>query len=277
MTANSVNTVAVIGLGEMGSPKAHHLLDAGFDVRVYDVRDEAMDPLVEAGAERCASPADAVKEADVSLVVVLTEDQVWDVISGTNSADGIMSTAQPGHLVIVSSTISPIACKKMATTLEKEELRFVDAPTARGGDAAEQGELLVFLGADQSDVPVANQIISTHARSDDIIHLGPVGSGAVGKAINNMILFSIVITNYEGLRLAKEFDVDLDILRKALLKGSADNWSLCNWDWQHMKTASKDLSIVNEMIEEQNMSMPLAELTYEQIQRMSTEDLDRVR
>ena len=95
------------------------------------------------------------------------------------------------------------------------------------------------------------------------MHLGDVGAGQAGKAINNLILWACLVADHEGLALAKRFGVDVDQLRSALRTSSAANQALDNWGNQTMAWAEDDLKIVQEMAAEAGIGLPQSALNRE--------------
>ncbi|HTY26912.1 MAG TPA: NAD(P)-binding domain-containing protein, partial [Mycobacterium sp.] len=123
-----------IGLGNMGAPMAKRLVDWPGGLIVFDLRDEAMAPFVEAGATAAAGLAD-VAAADIISVTVLNDDQVREVVGE------LAKEANPGTVIAIHSTISPDTAVELAEQLQPNGIHVVDAPVTGGGSAAKKGEL----------------------------------------------------------------------------------------------------------------------------------------
>lgn len=271
---NTIDSVAVIGTGEMGAPMAAHLIEGGFEVHAFDVSEEARDQAADHGAMLAESPGDAASRADLTLVVVGTADQVESVLSDD---DGVFENADDGHLVAISSTLAPEACMAYADLAEPLGIDVIDVPTCRGGGAAQRGELLVLCGGSETDVDRAHPVLESFAADGDVVYLGPVGSGQVGKSANNTLLWASLVADYEVLTLAKSYGLDVDELREVLIRSSGDNWALHEWDWLHSKWAYKDMAITMNMAQAKGISMPLVGLLSQLVGNIDESDLDRLR
>ena len=103
--------VGFIGLGSMGSALAQNALQAGFDLMVYDVREEPMNEFVRQGAKAGSSPADIGEHCDIIETAVVDDAQTEAVALGEN---GILGRARPGSVIILHSTIHPKTVRKIA-------------------------------------------------------------------------------------------------------------------------------------------------------------------
>jgi 3-hydroxyisobutyrate dehydrogenase len=166
-----------------------------------------------------------------------------------------------GALVAVLSTVSPALMKHLAAAAGPHEVDVVDAPVCRGSRAADAGELLSLLGG--TEAAVAKFTPVAQAYSADVVHLGEVGAGQVGKAVNNLIMWACLVADHEGLALAQRFEVDIEKLRAALLTSTAANHALGNWGNQTMAWAEDDMKIVQDMAAEAGIGLPQGALNRE--------------
>ena len=127
--------VAVIGIGRMGAPMAGHIVDAGHEVRVFDVSAEAVSALVARGAIAAGSPAEAARDAQVVCVVVFDDAQALEVISGP---DGVFGTVAAGAVVTVHTTVGIDTIRTLATLGEHNGVSVVDAGISGGEEGAKQ-------------------------------------------------------------------------------------------------------------------------------------------
>ncbi len=256
MTQQAIGSAAVIGLGKMGSAVARHLAGAGIHVAGFDIEPAAISRLKSSGVRAAVSAADAAKGCDLVIVLTAFEEQVADVLFGS---DGVSEGAAKGTIVGVASTISPSAMRAFAERLEKSGLIPLDIPLCRGEPAAEAGKLLITGGGDKTAFERCRPAFATFA--NDIYHLGPAGSGQVGKMVNNLILWACLIGNHEGLALGEKFGIDPEAMRDMLLASSADNWALRErinfggmpWPW-----AEKDMMIVLQEADHMRIALPLS-------------------
>ena len=270
----AVESVAVVGAGEMGTPIAGHLDDAGYDVYAYDVAPEARALVAERGATLADSPGEAAAATDLTLVLVGTADQVEAVLCGD---DGVFAHAEAGHVVALGSTLPPCDCETYAEVGREEDIAVIDVPSCRGGGAAERGELLVLCGGPEGPIERAWPVLECFAAAGDVVHLGPIGAGQVGKSANNTLLWACLVADYEVLSLARAYGLDVDELRRTLTRSSGDNWVLHEWSWIHTKWAHKDMAITVNMAMEKGISAPLAGLVSQLVQDIDQADLDELR
>lgn len=273
-----INTVAVIGIGEIGLPMSRWVRKSGYDVRVFDVDDDAVAPLRDEDIVVTSSPTEAAKHADCSILILGNEGQIWDVLRGTDEYGGLLDEAERDHIVVVSSTITEMACQEIEQYVETRGGHVVDAPVIRGPKAAEDGTLLISIGGRDDQVELVRPVLESFARPSDVVHVGDLGSGSVAKTANNSILWANLQANYEALTLAESYGMDVTQLQQFLVKGSADNWALREWDWvpYHAKWADKDMKIKIDMAQQKDIALPLAGLVRELMRGLDRDEVPRV-
>jgi len=145
-------------------------------------------------------------------------------------------------------------------TLAKEcasaNLHVIDSTVCRGGEAADQGNLLSFVGGSAEVVERITPVL--RAYSADVVHTGGVGTAQVAKAANNLILWACLVADHEALALARHYGADVEALRRALLISSCANGPLEKWGSQTMAWAEDDMAIVAEMAAEAGIALPQA-------------------
>lgn len=251
-------TVGVLGAGRMGLPIIGHLVRAGFPVVVYDVDPAKKDLVTDKGASFVTDSGDIARQCGTVLVCVGYEEQ----LDGIMLRDAGMLTQLPrGALVAVLSTVSSAGMERLSAAAEPHGVDVVDAPVCRGSWAADAGELLSLLGGTEAAVEKFTPV--ARAYSSDVVRIGDIGAGQVGKAINNLILWACLVANHEGLALAQRFGVDIDKLRPALQMSSAANHALDNWGNQTMAWAEDDMKIVQDMAVQVGISLPQGALNRE--------------
>ncbi len=235
-----INDVGVIGLGRMGLPMARHLQAGEFFVRGFDTSPVAVEAARSAGIAIMDSPARTAAQSDAVIILVGLDSQVEQAIFGD---DGVVAGARPGTILMIGSTVAPGYMKDLAHRVTDLGLVAIDIPVARGEAAARSGELLVFAGGDQNAVAQCRPLMETF--SDRIAYLGAAGAGQTAKAINNMLLWTCLAANVEGLDLGEALGVDREALRKALCHGSGANWALeTRADERPALWAEKDMDLL---------------------------------
>jgi len=254
----AASRVGVLGAGRMGLPIIGHLVRAGFDVVVYDPDPARREPVESSGAAIAGASHELAERCGTILACVGYEEQLNEIMLGD---DGILRRLAAGALVAVLSTVSPAGIRRLQQAGQQRGVDIVDAPVCRGRQAADAGQLLSLLGGTEAATSKFTPV--ARAYSADVIRLGDIGSGQVGKAVNNLILWACLVADHEGLALAGRFGVDIAELRAALQISSAANHALGNWGNQTMAWAEDDMKIVGDMAAEAGISLPQAALNRE--------------
>jgi 3-hydroxyisobutyrate dehydrogenase len=175
-------SVAILGLGIMGSGMARRLLSASFPLAVYNRNRDKCIPLGEAGAFVAATPREAATRGQIILSMVADDVASRAVWLGET---GALAGASPSSVLIESSTLSIGWVHQLSAKAAELGCHFLDAPVTGTKPHAASGELLFLVGGSTETLEVARPVLSVLGR--DVIHLGPVGSGASMKLINNFL------------------------------------------------------------------------------------------
>jgi len=248
-----VSRVGFIGIGIMGSGMARNLVDAGFDVVVWNrtrSKAEAID-----GATVADSPRDVAAECDTVLICVSDSPDVEAVVRG---GDGVLAGLRSGTLVVDHSTISPSVTRELAAAVREAGGSWVDAPVSGGSEGAANGTLSIMVGGSEDDV--ARAMPHFEAMGKTITHVGPVGSGQLVKLVNQMLVVINQLAVSESLLFAEAAGLDLGATLRAVTGGAAGSWMLANRgpqmvarDWRPGFTIDlqqKDLRLVLEAADE---------------------------
>lgn len=207
--------VAILGLGTMGSGMASNLLKAGFPVSAYNRTQAKAAPVAAAGARIAATPADAVRDADV-VISMLSDD---DASRKTWTGDvGALAAARPGAVLIESSTVTPAWIAELAALASERNLTLLDAPVTGSRVQAESGQLTFLVGGDESALERVRSVLGS--MSKEIVHLGPVGSGSRMKLINNFLCGVQVASLAEGLAWIERSGLNREQALKILCNGA---------------------------------------------------------
>lgn len=139
-----MSAIAFIGLGQMGAPMAKNLLQQGHQLSVFDVNPQAIQALVESGAQAAATPAQAATDAEFVITMLPNGDLVRTVLFGEHGVCGGLSR---DALVIDMSTIHPLQTDALIRDMAKQGFSLMDVPVGRTSDHAIAGTLLLLAGA----------------------------------------------------------------------------------------------------------------------------------
>lgn len=174
--------VAILGLGIMGGGMARRLLSSGFHVVVFNRSQEKSLSVAKAGALVAESPKDAASRADVVLSMVSDDIASRAVWLGAN---GALAGVSAESILIESSTLSVGWVKELSALASQRGCEFLDAPVTGTKPHAASGELFFMVGGSDSALEKVRSVLSVLGR--EVLHLGPVGSGALIKLINNFV------------------------------------------------------------------------------------------
>jgi 3-hydroxyisobutyrate dehydrogenase len=249
----------------MGVAMAANLARAGFELRVWNRTLGRAEPLRALGAVEVASPRELASASEVVVTCVTDSPQVGEVIFGR---DGLAEGFSPGSLLIDCSTISPASAREFAKDLSAQRVAMIDAPVSGGSEGAVAGTLTIMVGGEAVEVDRARGVLSAMGRT--ITHLGPIGSGQIAKAVNQVILCGTYLGVAEGLVLAMKAGMDAEALVSALSGGAAGSWILQNRSGRMIEDSyplgfkialhRKDMAIALELARSIGAVIPVASL-----------------
>ena len=213
--------IGFIGLGNMGLPMARNLLGKGHAVIGFDLMDEALEALAEAGGTTAESPAAAVADAEIVVTALPAAQHVKAVYLG---ADGILARAGPGTVFIDCSTIDVATAREVIAAAEAAGQKMVDSPMSGGVGGATAGTLTFMVGGTDDAVAAARPALE--AMGANIRHAGGPGAGSAAKICNNMMLAIQMIAVAEGFSLAEKLGLDAQKLYDISSTATARCWSL---------------------------------------------------
>jgi 3-hydroxyisobutyrate dehydrogenase len=244
--------IGIVGVGRMGLAMLKHLIKHGHPVTACDLDKKQCDAGRAAGAQLAATPAEVGKACDFVIIGVGYDDEVNDVMLGGN---GLLGAMRAGSIIAISSTATPDNVKALDEKARAKGIDVLDAPICRGRWAADEGTLLALVGGKPAVVERSRPIYQCFC--SDVAHLGEVGHGQVGKAMNNLLLWINAIGLIEAGRLAESTGIDLAKLREALQTSSGASAALKDWDMITFTWALKDMQIVAKMTDKAGLSLPI--------------------
>jgi len=206
-----MTSIAVIGLGAMGSRIAERLRESGHDLVVWNRTAAKATPLLERGASAAASPADAARRAEVVITMVAEATALATVSEGS---DGIAAGASSETTVIEMSTVGPVAVERLHDVLSPA-VGLIDAPVLGSVAEAESGSLTIFAGGTRALVERCTPLLSTLG---SVLHTGPLGSGAAAKLVANATLFGSLALLGEAVALGRGLGLSTDTTFEVLAR-----------------------------------------------------------
>jgi len=218
MSSLNGKTVGFVGLGLMGMPMCRNMLKAGLDVVATTRSPGALKEIEGKGAKTAATPGAVAEQADIVVIMVADTRAVEAVLSGDN---GIITGLRAGALIIDMGTTAVTATKGFAASVIEAGGAYVDAPVSGGTVGAEGGSLTIMAGGDEQAMERARPVLEI--LGSRITHVGPVGTGQVAKAANQVIVGLNIGAVAEALMLAAHAGADPARVREALKGGFADS------------------------------------------------------
>jgi 3-hydroxyisobutyrate dehydrogenase len=212
---NTTPRIAFLGLGIMGAGMAGRLLDAGFHVTVHNRSRGRAHALEAKGARVAESPRAAATGADIVFSMIADDAASRAIWEGEH---GALAGMHPGGVVVECSTVTVGRVRELADAAERAGCAFVDAPVTGSKLQAAGGELLFLVGAEND--ALARIRPALEAMGKTILHLGPVGSGALVKLINNFLCGVQAASLAEAIAVIERSSLDRDSAVQAIVNGS---------------------------------------------------------
>jgi len=217
---DSAERIGFIGLGAMGVPMARRLVDAGYDVAVFDIDSRRVDALAEHGARSARSAGEAAAGAVAIFVMVATGAQLKAACTDGESG----SIAGQGQTVIVSSTVGTDTVRDVEQAVRSRGARLLDAPVSGGPGRAEDGRLVIMAGGDQATFETSLPLLQHLATK--VVHCGAVGAGQAVKLVNQLLAGVQIVAAAEALAYARALGVSPEVALAVVTQGAATSFLL---------------------------------------------------
>ncbi|CAI2375471.1 unnamed protein product [Moneuplotes crassus] len=217
--------VGFMGLGNMGFSMMRNCMSHGYEITAYDVDNKVMEKAEELGAKIAPDVKAAATDQDFCLTMLPNTDIVEQTRLGSN---GIFENAREGSYIIDSSTISPIASRKMAEEGEKLGFKIADAPVSGGVTGAAAGTLTFMVGCKKDYYEEIEVFLKS--MGSNIFHCGAPGTGQTSKICNNLMLAIEMIAVSEGIALGEKLGIDPAVLSKICSTSTSSCWSLNSYN-----------------------------------------------
>jgi 2-hydroxy-3-oxopropionate reductase len=210
--------VGFVGLGIMGKPMARNVMEAGYDLVVYNRSRGPVDEMVEDGASAAGNPREVAENSDIVITMLPDSPDVRKVVAGEN---GVLEGVGEGSLLVDMSTISPVVTEELATQVKKKGASMLDAPVSGGDVGAIEGTLSIMVGGSEEDFERARPLFEAMGKT--IVHVGGNGAGQVTKAANQVVVALTIEAISEALVLGSKGGVAPEKILDVLSGGLAGN------------------------------------------------------
>ena len=242
--------IGICGIGKMGLPLLLHLSESLTEVRYFSRSTKKDLPL---NAVPCNSPKELIENSDVVLCLLFDDTSVRDVYEDTQN--GFLATDLRNKMLIEMTTVLPATATDIATKVQKAGGIFIESPVSGTTGPARNGQLMALVGASIEQLDIARPILELFTRK--IVHAGPVGNGAKLKLILNLPLAIYWQSIKEALMVAKDHNLDLDMVIETMADSGAgarvlqhkmtkliEDSSEVSFD---VSTMIKDVSLIQEL------------------------------
>ncbi|MBN8866380.1 MAG: 3-hydroxyisobutyrate dehydrogenase [Solirubrobacterales bacterium] len=264
-----MSRIAFIGLGRMGDPMSGFLIDGGHELAVFDLDDRAVARVVAKGATAAGSAGEAAVGAEFVITSLPDPPVVEAVYLGE---DGLVAKAEPGAVLIDTSTSSPSLARRISQAAAERGASAIDAPVSGGPMGAEAGTLAVMVGGSDVDYEKAVPVLELFGKT--IRHMGGPGAGQVTKLTNNLLAGCYMASISEAVAVASREGIDPNKLFEVLSNGTGNSRVLhtrypvpgvlpetpASNDWKPLfpvDLAAKDLDLALAVADELGIDLPM--------------------
>jgi 3-hydroxyisobutyrate dehydrogenase len=267
LRGNRTMKCGFIGLGSQGGPMARRIVDAGFDLVLWARRPESLEPYRDTAASVAESVADLGGQVDYCGVCVVDDDGVTEVV------EQLLTSMQPGSVIVIHSTVTPKLCIKLAARAAQVGVDLLDAPVSGGGPGAAAGTLTVMIGGKKAVAERVQVVLDTFAGA--VSYLGGVGAGQYAKLVNNTMMAANLATANHAIVVAAELGIELDAFKELVKQSSGRSFAFdvrarmsAPKDFAHgAKLLAKDVALLGDALADDSQS-------YEAIAAMAKTFLD---
>jgi 3-hydroxyisobutyrate dehydrogenase-like beta-hydroxyacid dehydrogenase len=261
--------VGFVGLGTIGGVIAKNIHDAGYSLTVHDIQPQAIERLVENGAEPAASPAEVVRRSRVVFTSLPGPREVEEVALGAN---GLLEGVRDGSVYVDLSSSSPDLIRHIATEFRLRGAHVMDAPLIVGKDGIANRSVQVLASGPSEVYNEVKPILDSFG--DTVVYAGDLGSGTVIKLAHNLVRRGIGLAIGEGIVLGAKAGVRPELLWHCMRWGLevqlhqlAKTFSETVFKGHFEAPASfgiglsrKDVGLATELGRQHNVPMPIAAL-----------------
>lgn len=270
---SELKKIGFVGTGIMGSAMAGHLMDAGFEVSVYNRTKSKAQPLINRGAHWCETVGECAKDKDVIISIVGYPKDVEQIYL---SEGGIIDSAKSGAYLIDMTTSSPALAEKIFSVAKSRGLHAVDAPVTGGDVGAKNATLAILVGGEEEDFHALKPIFEVIGTN--IVYEGSAGAGQKTKACNQIAIAGALAGVCEAFAYAKASGLDVEKVYSAISTGAASSVQMTgvarkglDGDFNPgfmLKHFAKDLSIGLESSVSCGQALPILATVLHEVRKM---------
>jgi 3-hydroxyisobutyrate dehydrogenase len=203
--------IGFIGMGHMGSHMAQRLLDAGYQLTVYDRTKEKTKALRQRGAQMAETPKDLAATCQVVMICVTDDEAQHNVLSGP---DGMLTDIHVGSVIIDLSTVSPDASRRLSQAAQEKQVSMIDAAVSGSVPQVDQGSLVIFVGGEHKTYEQCKPILDVLGTNS--FYMGASGMGTTMKLVVNTLLGLGMQALAEAIALGEKAGVEKELLLDVL-------------------------------------------------------------
>ena len=259
-----IRKIGFIGTGIMGAAMAGHLMEAGYELSVYNRTKEKAEELCRRGAHWRDTPGECAKDQDAVITIVGYPKDVEEVYLGE---EGILAHAKKGAYLVDMTTSAPALAEKIYEAAREKEMYALDAPVTGGDTGAKAGTLTILVGGDDEAFAAMEPVFA--AMGKKIVHLGKAGSGQHVKMCNQIAIAGALSGACEAISYAKAAGLDPEQMLETIGTGAAASFQLSNVAKKGMegdfapgfmmKHFVKDMTLADEAAKENGVKLEILE------------------
>jgi 3-hydroxyisobutyrate dehydrogenase-like beta-hydroxyacid dehydrogenase len=265
--------VGLVGLGDMGIGMAKNILEHGFELTGYDLREERRQALAELGGKPAEGVREVAENSDAVFIMVLNGPQVKDVVLGEY---GFLDGLKPGSIIIVSATIHPSEIRAIEPPVVEKGFHLIDTPVSGGKSGADNGTLTLMAAGKKAVIADVKEVLE--AVGQKIFHVGEeIGMGQTVKAALQALIGASFTAIFESLVLGVKAGVKAETLYEVFGSSGVGSPLFKNaakliierkfkGTGSHIGTMYKDLGITMAMAKENGVAMFTTSAAFELFQ-----------
>ena len=263
---NITPLVSVVGIGQMGLGIAKNIQNAGYLNSIFEINESVLSKFNKSENLIINDAKKGLKSSNVLIFVVPSTTQIRDFLFGSNWIDNINENT----IIVDLTTSNPDATKKLSNELSVRKINYIDCGMTGGAQGAENATLTLMMGGDEGIIDSVTPVLDTF--TNRLVHVGNIGSGHALKLIHNMVTHTIFLATVEGVIGGKKLGIDPKTVIDVFNSGNARSYisqsrfpnHILSEKWDARSRVSnlhKDLSMVTDLLNDNQIGCPYGELT----------------